>query len=65
MDMTMEEFDKAVSGSMVGDEVRPGQKVTGIVIATFRDFRICRYQRQERRNHRSGGICRRGRSIDR
>lgn len=33
MDMTMEEFEAAVSNSMVGDDVRPGEKVTGIVIA--------------------------------
>ncbi|MBN1879200.1 S1 RNA-binding domain-containing protein [bacterium] len=33
MDMTMEEFDQAISGSMISEEVRPGEKVTGIVIA--------------------------------
>lgn len=31
--MSMEEFDRAISGSTIGDEVKPGDKITGKIIA--------------------------------
>lgn len=32
-DMTMEEFDQAISASFAGDDLRPGDKVTGTIIS--------------------------------